>query len=331
MRKDELNHAGVRGMKWGRSTDPNYTPIGRPAQGPAWMPGSSANRQYRANQQQQARLAADEALKRAKESASSTVNSGVNAINSAASRAAQLAEDAKIRKDLARREREKKHEQARQERQQRISSGVENLKSSLTSTANSALKNTPLRLTRGKRGVTNPYEQGYTGRTHAQATRTERQKDLQERIKRDTKAGKYGVLAAAKVYGKDGLSAASRIAKAAKNLPRNARSEYYKKKNEISRNLDDFKREVTASDAYKKTKKNVTKAAAAAKTISDKAPKSAQKAQKKASELYARSKPELDEAKTRVKEKASEAATAVGAEADRLKKKGLSLLKKLRK
>lgn len=334
MRNDELFHYRTKGSKNGVSTDPNYTPIGQRAQGPAWMPGSSANRQYREQQNQQARLEADERIKRMKESA----NAGVNTFNSAASKAATLAEDARIRKELARREGEKKRQQWIQDRKDAWNRGISSIKSDIVSAANAGLKKSGANLRIGKRGVNNPYEQGYTGtsRRSKDPTRTNPNNKMNQRIASARKhqenlTGKNGRLAQARAYGKEGFLAASRIARTAKNLPRNARSEYYKKKNEISRDIDDFKREVTASDAYKRTKKHVTKAAAAAKTTFDKASKSAQKAQKKASELYERSKPEVDELKTRVKEKASEAANAVGTEAERLKRKGLSLLKNLRK
>lgn len=336
MRNDELYHYRTKGSKNGVSTDPNYTPIGQRAQEPAWMPGSTANRQYREQQQQTARLQADAAIKRAKSSATATANSFISGVNSAASKAATLAEDAAIKRDLARREKEKKKEEERQARREMIDRGIDNLKKSMLSGVNSGLQKAGVNLRIGKRGVTNPYEQGYTGVTRSRAGIAERAKWRQERIRQyneDVKAGKYGKLAAAKAYGKEGLDAATRLAKQAKQTltPSNLRSKYYKAQYNLSRDIDDFKRDVTASDAYKRTKAGVAKAASAAKSTMDKAAKSAEKAQKKASDLYERSKPGIDEAKTRVKEKASEAAASVGAEAERLKNKGLSLLKKLRK
>lgn len=329
MRDDELYHYRTKGSKNGVSTDPNYTPIGQRAQGPAYMPGSTANRQYREQQQQVARLQADAAIKRAKSSATATANSFISGVNSAASKAATLAEDAAIRRDLARREKEKKKEEERQARREMIERGIDNLKKSTISGVNSALQKTGANLRIGKRGVTNPYEQGYTGVTRSRAGVGDRAKWRQERIKQyheDTKAGKYGKIAAAKAYGKEGLDAATRLAKQAKQTltPSNLRSKYYKAQYNLSRDIDDLKRDVTASDNYKRIKSGVTKAASAAKSTMD-------KAQKKANDLYERSKPGIDEAKTRVKEKASEAADSVGAEAERLKNKGLDLLKKLRK
>lgn len=338
MRDDELYHYRTKGSKNGVSTDPNYTPIGQRAQGPAYMPGSTANRQYREQQQQTSRLQADAAIKRMKSSATNTANSFVSGVNSAASKGATLAEDAAIKRELERRRKEKEKEAERQARRERIDRGVDNLKKSTISGVNSVLQSTGANLRIGKRGVTNPYEQGYTGtsRRAKDPTRTNPNNAMNQRIAearqlREDKTGKNGRLAQAKAYGKEGLAAAQRIARNAKNLPGQAKSRYYTTKANLSRDIDELKRDVTASDNYKRVKSGVTKAASAAKSTMDKASKSAEKAQKKASDLYERSKPGIDEAKTRVKEKASEAAASVGAEAERLKKKGLSLLKKLRK
>lgn len=337
--RDELYHYRTKGSKNGVSTDPNYTPIGQRAQGPAYMPGSTANRQYREQQQQISRIQTDAAIKRMKSSATNTANSLISGVNSAASKSATLAEDAAIRRELARREAEKKRQQWVQDRKNNWNRGVSTIKTGLTSAGNAALKKSGLRLQiSDKRGVgPNPYEQGYTGtRRTKDVTKTNPQNAMNQRIAEarqlsEDKTGKNGRLAQAKAYGKEGFAAAQRIARNAKNLPGQAKSQYYKTKYNLSRDIDDLKREVTASDAYKRTKAGVANAASAAKSTMDKAAKSAEKAQKKASDLYERSKPGIDEAKTRVKEKASEAAASVGAEAERLKKKGLSLLKKLRK
>ena len=114
-----------------------------------------------------------------------------------------------------------------------------------------------------------------------------------------------------KAYGKEGFDAATRIAKQARNLPGQARSEYYKKRYELSGKLAEAKKEAQQSDAYKRTKAGVKKAADAASKVA-----------KRASDAVA---------KADVKERASNAAKSVGEEAERLKKKGLSVLKKLRK
>lgn len=314
MASDELYHYRTKGSKNGVSTDPNYTPIGKRAQ-PAWMPGSAASRQYRNDRQQQARIQAEENVKRMK----STVNSGISRFNSAASKTATAVEDARIKRELARREAEKKRQQWVQDRKDALNRGNSNIKSGLTSTANKALKKSGARLKiSDKRGVgQNPYEQGYTGVSRSRAGAADRAKYRQERIKQaheDAKAGKYGKLAAARAYGKEGFEAASRLAKNARSRlvhPGQLRSDYYKAKYNISRNIADAKKEAQQSEAYKRTKAGVKK-------MTDTAKKTAKRAADAA-------------AKAGVKERASATAKAVGDEAERLKKKGLSILKKLRK
>lgn len=338
MQSDELYHYRTKGSKNGISTDPNYTPIGQRAQGPAYLPGSTANRQYREQQQQASRMRIDEGIKRLKSSATSTANSAISGVNSAARKVAAMQEDATIRRDLERQRKEKEKEARRQARRKMLDRGLDRLKKSTVSSTNTVLKKSGMNLRiSDKRGVgPNPYEQGYTGVSRAQRHAMRRAKQQQERMKQaheDAKAGKYGKLAAAKAYGKEGFEAASKIAKDAKRTlsPSALRQRYWKTRGEIGRTISDAKRDMAQSSVYKKTKDRVSKISSAAKSTMDKAAKSAQNAQKRASNLYERSKPSIDEVKTKVKEKASEAATAVGTEAERLKRKGLSLLKKLRK
>lgn len=376
MRDDELYHYRTKGSKNGVSTDPNYTPIGQRAQGPAYMPGSTANRQYREQQQQTSRLQADAAIKRMKSSATNTANSFVSGVNSAANKTATLTEDAAIKRELERRRKEKEKEAERQARREMIDRGVDNLKKSTISGVNSVLQKTGANLRIGKRGVANPYEQGYTGtsRRAKDSTRTNPNNAMNQRIAearqlREDKTGKNGRLAQAKAYGKEGLAAAGRIARNAKNLPGQAKSRYYMTKANLSRDIDEFKREITANDAYKRVKSGVNKASRKARKLAGTAASKAEHMTYNALEKYtglnkerlnykpttiSRPGPDGTTVQARKLERDSsgrgmsrrfspatreeqvraavnKTAESVGAEAERLKKKGLSLLKKLRK
>lgn len=317
MPSNELYHYRTKGSKNGVSTDPDYIPIGKRAQ-PAWMPGSDASRQYREDRQQQTRMQAEENIKRIKSAAASTANNGISRVNSAASKAATMAEDARIKRELARREAEKKRQQWVQNRKDNLNRGVSTIKSGLTSTANEALKKSGARLRiSDKRGVgQNTHEQGYTGNRTKDVIKTNPKNAMNQRLaearqRREDMTGKNGRLAQAKAYGKEGLDAATRIAKQAKNLPGRAKSELYKKKAEVSATIADAKKEAQQSDAYKRTKAGVKK-------MTDSATKTAKRAADAA-------------ARAGVKERASAATKAVSDEAERLKKKGLAYLKKFRK